>query len=207
MAKKKTPDEKKQAEYDKDHFTFAWYSPHGFRKTWKKKKNYKNRVVRRKAKSLLHTVEGHSLDDLGPEGDSFTSELFRKGLSKKKLRKTGVGNLREKIQTKKDTQESRGGRRRKRKERFSAIYVEGIEALERDPGNPRARRLTDALRAGDFSLWDFLTDHPDWNARLRRKIEQLHKQQKQSDEKARSKEEQKRKWRSAIPTLRPRKQL
>ncbi len=136
MSKKKTPPEKKQAEYGKGHYTFAWHSPRGFRKTWKKKKNYRNRVVRRKSKNLLHEMEGLSLNELGPVEESFTVELFLKGLSKKKVRKTGVVNLREKIQVKKQRRESREERRRERKERFAAMYTEGIAALRRTQIKP-----------------------------------------------------------------------
>jgi hypothetical protein len=200
MSKKKTPPEKKQAQYEKDHYTFAWHSPRGFRNTWKKKKNYRNRVVRRKAKNLLHGVEGLSLNELGPTEESFTSELFRKGLSKKKVRKTGVVNLRAKIQAKRDRRENRGETRRERKERFGAIYAEGITALERNPSSSAARKLMDGLRFGDGRLWDFLRDHPDWRVRLRTKIDQLQKQQQLLDNQARLKLEQKRKWRS--PALR-----
>jgi hypothetical protein len=63
---KKTPKEKKDAAYEKDHYTFAWNSPHGFQKSWKKKKNRVNRVVRRKSKALLHSIEGLSHTELSP---------------------------------------------------------------------------------------------------------------------------------------------
>jgi hypothetical protein len=95
MSKKKTPKEKKDAAYEKDHYTFAWNSPHGFRKSWKKKKNRVNRVVRRKSKALLHSIEELSYT----EQESFTEQLFRK-VSKKKLRKMGVVSLREKVEQK-----------------------------------------------------------------------------------------------------------
>ena len=88
MSKKKTPKEKKDAAYEKDHYTFAWNSPHGFQKSWKKKKNRVNRVVRRKSKALLHSIEGLSYTELSPEQDSFTDKLFRKGLqSSERIRK------------------------------------------------------------------------------------------------------------------------
>ncbi len=149
MSKKKTPPEKKQAEYENDHYTFAWHSPRGFRKTWKK--NYGNRVVRRKSKNLLHEVEGLSLNELGPIEESFTAELFRKGMSRKKVRKTGVVNLREKIQVKKEQREGREERRGKRKEILTAMYTEDIAALERNPSSANAQRILEGLRSGDFS--------------------------------------------------------
>ena len=201
MSKKKTPPEKKEAEYEKDHYTFAWHSPRGFRKTWKKKKNYRNRVVRRKSKNLLHEVEGLSLTELGRVEESFTAELFRKGLTKKKVRKTGVVNLREKIQKKKDRRENRGETRRERKERFAAIYTEGIIALERNPDSEAARKLLDGLRLGDGRLWIFLRDNPEWKARFRTRIDQLQKQQLLAENKAKLKQEQKWKWKSPALSL------
>jgi hypothetical protein len=102
MSKKKTPQEKKEAAYEKDHYTFPWASPHSFRKSWKKKKNHVNRVVRRKSKNLLQQVEKSSYEKFGPEEESLTAELFRKGLGRKKLRKTGVVSLQEKINRKRE---------------------------------------------------------------------------------------------------------
>jgi hypothetical protein len=87
MSKKKTPQEKKKVAYEKDHYTFAWSSPHGFRKTWQKKKSHVNRVIRRKSKNLLHEVEKFPYEKLSPEGESLTAELFRRGLSRQKLGK------------------------------------------------------------------------------------------------------------------------
>jgi hypothetical protein len=200
MSKKKTPPEKKEAEYEKDHFTFARHSPRGFRKTWKKKKNYQNRVVRRKSKNLLHEVQGLSLNELGPVEESLTAELFRKGLTKKKVRKAGVVNLREKIQKKKDRRENREETRRERKEQFAAIYTKGIIALERNMDGEAARALLDGLRGGDGRLWTFLGDNPEWMARLRTRMDQLQKQQQLAENKARLKQEQKWKWNS--PALR-----
>jgi hypothetical protein len=200
MSKKRTPPEKKEAVYEKDHYTFAWYSPRGFRKTWKKKKNYRNRVVRRKSKNLLHEAEGLSLNELGPVEESLTAELFRKGLTKKKVRKTGVVNLREKIQKKRDRRQNREETRRERKEQLAAIYTEGVIALERNPDSEAARKLLDGLRSGDGRLWTFLGDNPEWKVRLRTRIDQLQKQQQIAEKKARLKQEQKWKWKS--PALR-----
>jgi len=198
MSKKKTPQEKKEVAYEKDHYAFPWVSPQGFRKTWKKKKNYRNRVVRRQAKNILHAVQGQSLEEFGPQ-EELTSELFRKGLDRKRLYKDGVVNLREKVAAKK---EGREGRRetRERKERRAAEYVAGIVAFERDPSSAEAQTLVRNINMGLANLWDFLRDHPDWKMRLQAKIDHLQKQKKLAEEKARLKLEQKRKWRS--PTLR-----
>jgi len=109
-------------------------------------------------------------------------------------------NLREKIQKKMDRRENREETRRERKERFAAIYAEGIVALERNPDSEVARKLLDGLRFGDGRLWIFLRDNPKWKARLRTRIDQLQKQQQLAENKVRLKQEQKWKWKS--PALR-----
>jgi hypothetical protein len=172
----------------------------GFSQDLEKKKNYRNRVVRRKSKNPLHEVEGHSLHELGPTEESFTSELFRKGLSKKTVRKIGIVYLREKIQTKKERRENRGETRREQKQRLALIYVERIVALERDSDSIEAKKIIDALRFGDGRLWEFLSDYPDWRVRLKSRIAQLQKEQQRINDKAKLEQEEKWKWRS--PALR-----
>jgi hypothetical protein len=101
-------------------------------------------VVRRKSKSFLHRVENDSVHELSPAQESLTSELFRKGLSKKRVRKTGVVDLREKIQVKKDRRESRAETTRERQVRLAAeyaAYAAGIVAFERDPDSAEAQKL------------------------------------------------------------------
>lgn len=199
MSKKKTPQEKKEAAYEKNHYAFAWVSPQGFRKTWKKKKNYRNRVVRRKAKNLLHTVQCHSLGEFGPDEESLTSELFRKGLSQKKLYKDGVVSLREKVEAKKERREGNRLTRGEHKERLAVEYAASVVAFERNPHSVEAQKLVRNLNTGLASLWDFLREHPDWKMRLRAKIDALTRQEQLLREKAKLKQQQKRKWRS--PTL------
>ena len=49
---RKSPQEKKELEYTKDHFTFGWNSSRAFPKTWKRKKTNLNREYRRKSGEL-----------------------------------------------------------------------------------------------------------------------------------------------------------
>jgi hypothetical protein len=161
MSKKKTPQEKKEASYDKDHYTFAWLSPRGFRKTWKKKKNYVNRVLRRKSKGLLHEVEKSSHN---PEDDSFTAEAFRKGLIRKRVRKTGVVTVREKVEKKRDHREGRSDR--KARERFVQHFRGLVFALLNDKEYKEEtllgfRRMT---MGGDFLK--FLEKEPFWQPKI-----------------------------------------
>ncbi len=156
MSKKKTPKEKKDAAYEKDHYTFAWKSPHGFQKSWKKKKNRVNRVVRRKSKALLHSIEGQSYTELSPEQESFTDQLFRKGLSKKKLRKIGVVSLREKVEQKIADRKKHSGFNVRNKAR----QIEGFRRFWF-----RLEKLLSRLaRFPDFQ--EFLQSEPRWVPRL-----------------------------------------
>jgi hypothetical protein len=133
----------------------------GFSQDLEKKKNYRNRVVRRKSKNLLHEVEDHSLHELGPT-ESITPRSFSGiGLSKKTVRKIGIVYLREKIPTKKERRENRGETRREQKQRLALICVERIVALERDSDSIEAKKIIDPLRFGDGRLWEFLSDYPD----------------------------------------------
>lgn len=188
MSKKKIPQEKKHAAYEKDHYTFAWNSPHGFRKTWKKKKRNVNRVVRRKSKTLLHSVEGRGLDDLTPEQESFTDQLFRKGLSKKKLFKTGVVSLKQKVEQK------IGDRKR-----HHGFNVRG-KALQREGFRRFCTNLLDAKKYSEEKLiqlnrlfhfpdfQEFLQGEPQWMPRLQQWLLSASKrmdwQQRRSKEKA-----------------------
>jgi hypothetical protein len=166
MSKKKTPQEKKEAAYEKDHYTFPWASPHGFRKSWKKKKNHVNRVVRRKSENLLHQVEKSSYEKLGPEEESLTAELFRKGLGRKKLRKTGVVSLQEKIN-------------RKREYRARSFNIKARSHARRNAGFRKfARRLLDDKEHTENNLLNlseltnsshfqsFLEEEPSWVSKL-----------------------------------------
>lgn len=166
MSKKKTPKEKKDAAYEKDHYTFAWHSPRGFQKSWKKKKNRVNRVVRRKSKALLHSVEGLSHTELSPEQESFTDQLFRKGLNKKKLRKVGVVSLREKVEEKIADRKDRSGFNIRNKAR----QVEGFRRFcsnlvqEKSYSQEKLLHLCRLARFPDFQ--EFLQSEPRWVPRL-----------------------------------------
>jgi hypothetical protein len=166
MSKKKTPTEKKDAAYEKGHYTFARNSAHGFQKSWKKKKNRVNRVVRRKSKALLHGIEGLSHTELSPEQESFTDQLFRKGLSKKKLRKIGVVKLREKVEQKIADRQNHAGFN----VRSKARQIEGFRRFcsnlvqEKSYSQEKLLHLSRLARFSDFQ--EFLQSEPRWLPRL-----------------------------------------
>jgi len=170
MSKKKNPQDKKQAAYEKDHYTFPWSSPHGFRKTWKKKKNHLNRVVRRKAKNLLHSVEGSSLESLGPEEESLTAELFRRGLSRKRLLKTGVVNVREKIERKTEYRESSFNLKARSQAARTAGFRRLVTRLLEDSEYTEKNLLDLSRAATSSSFQSFLDEEPTWIPKLQQWI-------------------------------------
>lgn len=166
MSKKKTPQEKKEAAYEKDHYTFPWASPHGFRKTWKKKKSHVNRVVRRKSKNLLHQVEKASYEKLGPEDESLTAELFRKGLSRKKLRKVGVVSLQEKIERKREYRTSSFNIGARSRAGRTAGFRKFVSRLL-DDKEYTEENLLHLSRLVNFSHFQsFLEEEPSWVPKL-----------------------------------------
>jgi hypothetical protein len=166
MSKKKTPKEKKDAAYEKDHYTFAGNSPRGFQKSWKKKKNRVNRVVRRKSKDLLHSVEGLSYTELSPEQESFTDQLFRKGLDKKKLRKIGVVSLQEKVEQKMADRQNHSGfnvcNKARQIEGFRRFCSDLVQ--EKSYSQEKLLHLSRLVRFPDFQ--EFLQSEPRWVPRL-----------------------------------------
>jgi len=88
MSTIKSPSEKKEAEYERDHRTKLSRNPHAFRKYWPIKKAKKTRAHRRKVSQLLHsaTVE--------PDADAGS-------IQREPLKKFGVMSLRDDFEKRK----------------------------------------------------------------------------------------------------------
>jgi len=83
---RKSPQQKKEMEYTKDHFTFA--SSSKFPKVWKRKKALVNREFRRKSDELLTQAKpGIAADDVELLGDDLTAARFQKSVARKRLLK------------------------------------------------------------------------------------------------------------------------
>ena len=191
MEKKPTAPEKKELAYKKDHPT---RSDSGMRRSWAKRKARVNRKYRHVADQLLRVTTRPSMTG----DDEITRELIRKGLTREKNKpKWGVGTLREAVEAKLASPITRRETKRQRQERLSQVFIEGIIAFELDPDSASATMLRDGIGGGHACLWGFLRDHPEWKERLSAKIKQLQTAEQRQSEKARSKAEQKRKWRSS----------
>jgi hypothetical protein len=202
MKKKLTPIEKKEIAYKKDHRTRTGESDRGMRRSWNKRKARLNRKYRRLTDHALRkAIQATAVDDLMRGDDATTRELIRKGLTREKNpKKWGVSSLRDLVKKKLESRNTPRETKRQRNERIARACIEGIRSLERDPSSPEAERLSRNLLMGSGEVWDFLRGHPDWNTRLQNKVRQLQDEEREEADRAKLKQQQKRKWRS--PTLR-----
>ncbi|WP_020472593.1 hypothetical protein [Zavarzinella formosa] len=101
MSKVKSPVEKKALAYCRDHVSPSEY-PHGFRKTWPRKKIRPGRAARHKVRQILRTTGD----------DTLAATVVRK-----KVRKWGVISLRESVDFKKWKRNQMIGARKARQAR------------------------------------------------------------------------------------------
>jgi hypothetical protein len=116
MPKPLTPQQKKELEYDKDHYVIAEY-PHGFRKSWPKKKRFSNQAFRHKvAQALSHLQRPTDAEEVESEA---------RGIARKRLRhKWGVVPLRERVAI----------RLQRRRARLAASFFSAPYLARRDRG-------------------------------------------------------------------------
>jgi hypothetical protein len=101
-----------------------------------------------------------------PEQESFTDQLFRKGLSKKKLRKIGVVSLREKVEQKiTDRQDHSGFNVRNKARQFDGFrrFCSNL-VQEKSYSQEKLLHLGRLARFPDFQ--EFLQSEPSWVPRL-----------------------------------------
>ena len=98
MERKRTPQTKKELDYEKQHFSACEY-PHAFRKNWPRKKARVNREYRRKADVLLSkiSIEPAAALEQKIEYKGLTRNRFGKSVLRKRLRKLGVETLKERV--------------------------------------------------------------------------------------------------------------
>lgn len=96
--KRKSPQEKKQLEFTRDHFSGGYNSARGFSKGWRRKKARVNREYRRKSDELLAPIKpGLEADDAEMISGELTTAHFQKSVSRKRLRKIGVISIGERV--------------------------------------------------------------------------------------------------------------
>jgi len=128
---RKSPQEKKNVEYGKDHFTFAWYSSKAFPKTWRRKKTLINREYRRKSDELLVRAKPEiSADDAELVVGEVTAAHVEKSILRKRLSKGGTVTLAEKVKLKLQKREESSGRRKRLKQPHDDFATQAISTLQ-----------------------------------------------------------------------------
>ena len=174
MSRLKSPPEKKRAEYDRDHRT-AMDAPHAFRKNWPKKKARRARVYRRVADSKVQAVlKGRDSEEL----------VIPSRVRGSRLRKTGVGSLREAVAWRETRRQTwflpRYVLRRYEATKHSVVFKRFLSTLvngRTELSAQRAAHLSHLLDARltnnslDLStqkwLRTFFSTAPQWEARVR----------------------------------------
>jgi hypothetical protein len=148
MAKeRKSPQQKKELEYTKDHFTFGWHSSRMFPNAWRLKKARLNRQYRRKSEQLLaQTKPGIEVDDVELVADDLTAARFQKSVIRKRLHKTGTVTVGEKVKRKLQKREEMVGRRVQRHQQYDRAATSAIGTLRSLDG----RKFVDVVRQADL---------------------------------------------------------
>ena len=157
MAKaQKSPQQKKDLEYSKGHFTFAEY-PHAFRRNWKRKKARANRKYRRKADELLAQVKPEMpANDVGVIAGDITVAQLAKSVLRERLRKSGTVTVGEKVNLTLEKRAKTVGRRvrtHEKHDREAAEAVMTLNSLEGDQLIDFVRRSAIFCRGGDPIEW------------------------------------------------------
>jgi len=131
MAKdRKSPEQKKQLEYTRDHFTGGWISSRMFPKTWRRKKTRINREYRRKSEELLAQAKpGIEAKDVELIADDLTAARFQKSVIRKRLRKVGTVTVGEKIRDKLERRREAAGRKVQRHDLHDRAAASAVKTL------------------------------------------------------------------------------
>ena len=185
---RRTPQEKKRLEYDRDHYVEA-ERPHLFRNTWPKKKAHANRRDRRRAERLLEGLRNLPADFVVAHADdsALTAEHVANAHPRRALWKAGVRSLRERVARRNASWARRVGYNFFMTPYSSALHREPFAAFldsvvaGAGPGSASlAAALADALEPAVHAPWvndwrhgrrawllAFFRDEPTWEPRLR----------------------------------------
>jgi hypothetical protein len=158
MAKEqRSPQQKKQFELSKDHFTFGRHSSRMFPKTWKRKKIHANREFRRKSDLLLaQTKPEMPADDVELIVGDITPAQLTKSVIRKRLHKAGTVTVGEKVKLKLEKRAETIGRRVKSHEKYDRLAAEAVSTLTALDGKQLidfVRRAATFLHGGDPIEW------------------------------------------------------
>jgi hypothetical protein len=126
----KSPQKKKDLEYNKDHFTFGHNSSRMFPRAWKHKKANINRTYRRRADELLAPAKRQiSADDAEEVVGDLTVEHLQHSITRKRLQKQGTVSVGEKVRLKLEKRRESAGRKVNAHRKYDEIVAQAVGTL------------------------------------------------------------------------------
>jgi hypothetical protein len=145
--RRKSPQEKKQLEYSKDHFTFGSNSSRMFPRAWSRKKAHVNRQYRHKGEELLGKAKpGMANDDVELIADDWTTEHLRQLVNRKSLYKYGTVTQGEKVKRKLENRKRRIGQQARQRRRHDDEASSALSALN----SLKRKQLIDVVRLANL---------------------------------------------------------
>lgn len=137
---RKSPRQKKELEYTKDHFTGGFNSSRGFPKGWRRKKVRVNREFRRKSEELLAPVksglEGQEVEAIA---DELTTAHLQKSVTRERLHKIGTVTMGERVKKRLQRRAESVGSSVNQQRHFDHSAAEAVRTLNRLGGKELVR--------------------------------------------------------------------
>jgi hypothetical protein len=133
---RKSPQQKKQLEYTRDHLSGGFNSARGFRKGWRRKKARVNREYRRKSDELLAPVKpGLAAEDAEAVSENLTSSHLQKSVSRQRLNKIGVIGMGEGVKRRLQRRAETVGRRVQEHQHYDREAAHALKNLQSLPAD------------------------------------------------------------------------
>ena len=138
---RKSPRQKKELEYAKDHFAGGFNSSaHGLAKGWRRKKARVNREYRRKSDELLAPLKpGLEALDVEVISDELTPAHLQKSVTRKRLHKIGVITMGERVKKRLQRRAEAVGRNVQQHQHFDHAAAEAVSTLNHLSGEELVR--------------------------------------------------------------------
>jgi len=195
MKKRMSPQQKKKLAYERDHYTLG-ESRHGFRRKWPKKKARANQKHRHLSNQALHRLETlGNLEEIEDSALEVSADQLRKTHPKEKLSKWRVKSLKEYVESRHESRESRAEHNRANRELIEERCKVLIHALEKAPNSQTVRDFIRQVEMGGgwgWDFWMFLRWRPEWRPRLERAWSEVLGARQKAERKQQNKETEKR---------------
>jgi hypothetical protein len=165
MSKKKTPQEKKEAEYERKNIV-SFHHGKSTRKGFRVQKRLASKKLRSKTGEIARYTRGMNCNMAANELDEVTSALIKNGLSKKRIFKSNVLSLREKVRKKTEARASRHKWNIEQKTNLASFWRRRLEHLlaKDNYSDSSIKDVRDFLSTP--RLQDLLGNEPIWRQRL-----------------------------------------